>query len=329
VLKAALGAGALVLFLPVLLIVVLLHPSGDSANGTGLDGAPTNYAKKDIPPAYLNLYTAAAQTCPGLPWAVLAAVGKVESDHGRGADPGIRSGANYAGAMGPMQFLAPTWAAYGMDSDGDGVTDVYNPADAIPAAAKMLCADGANSGTDQGIRRALFDYNHANWYVELVLNTAAKYAATPIGSLGSGRGGIAMRAALRWLGTPYSWGGGGSSGPSYGTGRGAATKGFDCSGLAQYAWAQADIPIDRLAAAQYNDGPHVPRDQLQPGDLLFFATNPSEPSTIHHVALYFGGGRMIHAPHTGDHVRISQFTGVPSREAEYAGATRPGVNPNR
>jgi cell wall-associated NlpC family hydrolase len=129
-----------------------------------------------------------------------------------------------------------------------------------------------------------------------------------------------------WLGTPYSWGGGGPSGPSYGTGTGANTKGFDCSGLAQYAWAQAGIPINRVAADQYNDGPHLPRNQLQPGDLLFFATNPSDPATIHHVALYLGGGQMIHAPHTGDHVRISPFAGVPSREAEYAGATRPGTN---
>ncbi len=128
---------------------------------------------------------------------------------------------------------------------------------------------------------------------------------------------------MRWLGTPYSWGGGGTEGPSYGTAQGAGIDGFDCSGLTQYAWAQAGVTLPRVAADQYNAGPHIPRDQLQPGDLLFFAKDPDNPATIHHVALYVGDGQMIHAPHTGDHIRVSPFSGDPSREAEYAGAVRP------
>ncbi|MGI8333655.1 NlpC/P60 family protein [Actinomadura scrupuli] len=325
-LKAAVGAGALVFGLPLLLaVLVVIHPGDTSATGTGLDGAPTAYAGKDIPTDYLRWYTAAARTCPGLPWAILAGIGKTESDHGRSHAPGVQSGTNSAGAQGPMQFLAPTWAQYGVDADGDGSKNAYDPADAIYGAANYLCHSGAHDGTDAGIRRALFAYNHAGWYVDLVLKHATHYAVR----VASGQGGVAVQAALRWLGTPYSWGGGGPNGPTYGSGRGAGTKGFDCSGLAQYAWAQAGIHLDRIAAAQYNNGPHVPRDQLRPGDLLFFATNPSKPATIHHVALYFGDGRMIHAPHTGDHVRISPFTGDPTREAEYAGATRPGANPDR
>ncbi|MFD0535276.1 C40 family peptidase [Actinomadura luteofluorescens] len=81
--------------------------------------------------------------------------------------------------------------------------------------------------------------------------------------------------------------------------------------------------LPRVAADQYNAGTHIPRFQLQPGDLLFFAINPRNPATIHHVGIYHGRGRMIHAPHTGDVVRISQFTGNPYRERQYIGAARP------
>ncbi|MFI0484365.1 C40 family peptidase [Actinomadura sp. 9N215] len=165
----------------------------------------------------------------------------------------------------------------------------------------------------------MWQYNHADWYVRKVLAQAARYA-TPTAT---GRGAAAVRAALRWLGTPYSWGGGGPSGPTYGIAHGAGTKGFDCSGLTQYAWARAGVRLPRVAVAQYNTGTHIPRAQLQPGDLLFFATNPANPATIHHVGIYHGRGRMIHAPHTGDVVRISQFTNNPYRERQYVGATRP------
>ncbi len=77
--------------------------------------------------------------------------------------------------MGPMQFLAATWATYGADGDGDGVIDVYNPADAIAGAAQYLCASGA--GQPSGLVRAIWAYNHADWYVEAVLEVAAGYGA--------------------------------------------------------------------------------------------------------------------------------------------------------
>ncbi|MEU5993323.1 NlpC/P60 family protein [Spirillospora sp. NPDC047418] len=316
--KVAASACAAALALP--LGLVFLAAGRDSAAGTGspLAGAPTAEARRDIPPAYLRWYLDAARTCPGLPWNVLAAIGKIESDHGRSTAAGVHSGENSAGAGGPMQFLAVTWAAYGVDGDHDGRKDRYNPADAIPGAARYLCANHAGQG-GKHLRRAIWQYNHADWYVRKVLAQSARYAAPTA----TGRGAIAVRAALRWLGTPYSWGGGGHTGPTYGTAQGAATKGFDCSGLTQYAWAQAGIRLPRIAADQYNAGIHVSRTQLQPGDLLFFATNPANPATIHHVAIYYGHGRMIHAPHTGDVVRIAQFTGNPYRERQYTGATRP------
>ncbi|GAA4238138.1 NlpC/P60 family protein [Actinomadura meridiana] len=314
---ATASAAVLALTLP-LALVILLAGGDHSAAGTTLPGTPTAHARRDIPPAYLRWYLDAAQTCPGLPWNVLAAIGKLESDHGRSTAPGVHSGANSAGAGGPMQFIPTTWAAYGVDGDHDGHTSRYNPADAIYGAAHYLCANHAGKG-GKHLRQAIWQYNNADWYVRKVLDLAARYAAPTA----TGRGAIAVRAALHWLGTPYSWGGGGPTGPTYGTAQGAGIKGFDCSGLTQYAWAQAGIRIPRVAAAQYNAGTHIPRHDLQPGDLLFFATNPADPATIHHVGIYHGHGRMIHAPHTGDVVRIALFTGNPYREHQYIGATRP------
>ncbi|GAA4511019.1 NlpC/P60 family protein [Actinoallomurus oryzae] len=135
---------------------------------------------------------------------------------------------------------------------------------------------------------------------------------------GSSLGAVAARAALRWLGTPYSWGGGNASGPTLGIAQGAHTVGFDCSGLVTYAWARAGVPLTHYATAQYNAGPHPTRDQLRPGDLVFFAHNPADPKTIHHVGIYIGGGQMVEAPFTGARVRISN-----AFRPDYAGATRP------
>jgi cell wall-associated NlpC family hydrolase len=287
-------------------------------------GAPSTHAKDDIPPRYLRWYMDAARTCPGLPWNVLAAIGSMESDHGRSTLPGIHSGENSAGAGGPMQFLAATWAAYGVDHDRDGRADRYDPGDAIHGAARYLCANRAGKGGEH-LRRAIWHYNHDDAYVREVLKRAARYAAPTPTAVGSGHGATAARAALRWLGTPYSWGGGTASGPSYGIAHGARIKGFDCSGLALHAWAQAGVRLPRVAADQYNAGPHIPRSQLRPGDLIFFAHNPGNPRSIHHVGIYLDRGRMIHAPQTGDVVRIAQFAGNPYRERQYAGATRPGT----
>ncbi|MFD0904778.1 C40 family peptidase [Actinomadura sediminis] len=317
----AVAACLTAIVLPLGLVLLL---TGQHANGSSsLAGAPTALARSDIPPAYLRWYMDAAQTCPGLGWNVLAAIGKVETDHGRSTLPGVHTGENHAGAGGPMQFLAATWAAYGTDGDHDGTKDRYNPADAIHGAANYLCHNHAGKG-GRHLRRAIWHYNHADWYVRKVLDQADRYAAAPTGT---GHGHIAVRAALRWLGTPYSWGGGGPNGPTYGTAHGSAIKGFDCSGLAQHAWAQAGIRLPRVAAAQYHAGTHVPRHALQPGDLVFFATNPANPATIHHVGVHLGGGRMVHAPQTGDVVRIATWTGNATRERQYIGATRPGPRP--
>lgn len=125
-----------------------------------------------VPTSYLQLFKAsAADFCPGLSWTVLAAIGQIES-----AD-GTNMGPSSAGALGPMQFLPSTWAIWGIDGFGQtGKPDVMNPYDAVPSAARMLCADGAAAG-GKSLYHAIFDYNHANWYVNEVLALAAEYAA--------------------------------------------------------------------------------------------------------------------------------------------------------
>ena len=142
-----------------------------SAEAVPMPSAST-LARATVPAAYMSLYVRAAATCRGLPWTVLAAVGAVESAHGQSTAAGVHTGANDAGAMGPMQFLASTWAAYGVDGDGDGIRNVYDPDDAVFGAANYLCASGA--GNISTLRAALWSYNHADWYVELVLDLAAR-----------------------------------------------------------------------------------------------------------------------------------------------------------
>jgi cell wall-associated NlpC family hydrolase len=140
------------------------------------------------------------------------------------------------------------------------------------------------------------------------------------------KGQWAADTATRWLGTRYAWGGGNASGPTYGVnGPGAgfadgSVIGFDCSGLALWAWAQVGIYLPHYSGYQYNSGRHVPLGELRPGDLVFWAYDTGDPGTIHHVAIYLGGSRVIQAPQSGDVVRISPmwFDG-------YIGATRPGT----
>jgi hypothetical protein len=141
---------------------------------------PSRSARADIPGRYLGLYQQAARHhCPGLPWTILAGVGKVESDHGRARLPGVRAGWNRAGAAGPMQFgigvgrAGNAWAGFGRDFGHDGRRSVYDPGDAIPAAANYLCGHGAPRHLD----RAIYAYNHSWGYVATVKQFARRYAA--------------------------------------------------------------------------------------------------------------------------------------------------------
>jgi peptidoglycan DL-endopeptidase CwlO len=116
---------------------------------------------------------------------------------------------------------------------------------------------------------------------------------------------MAIAAARSRLGVPYVWG---ATGPDA----------FDCSGLTQWSYAHAGVSLPRTAAEQWNAGPHPSLAQLEPGDLLFWALNTSDPATIHHVAMYIGNGMMIAAPHTGENVQIQ-----PVYMQGFIGAMRP------
>ena len=113
----------------------------------------------------LQALWARAGAAYGIPWQVLAAINKIETNFGRNMGP------SSAGAVGWMQFMPDTWLRWGLDGNGDGIADPWNPDDAVPAAARYLAA--ANGRTD--IARAVFAYNHAQWYVDDVLQLAAMF----------------------------------------------------------------------------------------------------------------------------------------------------------
>jgi hypothetical protein len=156
-----------------LMLIASLLGAGAVSLGSGPDSfGVSDLAEAEIPPLYLNLYEQAARRY-GLDWAILAGIGKVECDHGRDPDPSCtREGAvNSAGAGGPAQFLTSTWAKYGVDVDGKGPPDRWDPADAIYGMANYLHASGA----PQNYRKAIYAYNHAWWYVNEVERWASLY----------------------------------------------------------------------------------------------------------------------------------------------------------
>ena len=299
------AAAAFVVAFPLSLLLLAAASPAASQASTSLAGGPTPLALADIPPSYLVLYMGAARTCPGLPWGVLAGIGKVESDHGQSDAPGVHSGANYAGAEGPMQFEPATFAQYAVDADHDGKPDLYDPDDAIYTAAAMLCANGAASGTPAGIRQAIFAYNHSQAYVGGVLAWAARYA-TPAPA---GAAATAIAFALRQVGKPYQWG---ATGPDS----------YDCSGLVYAAYAAAGIHVARTTYQWRQDGPQIPLPEIQPGDLLFSAGSDGTPANPGHVVMYLGGGQVIQAPQTGEDVQID-----PLGLAGVVVATRPAGLP--
>jgi hypothetical protein len=177
-----------------------------AAGQPAFGGEPSQEALADIPAELLALYHAAAQGCPGLSWAVVAAIGKVETDHGRFGDAQLLSDGRvepwiigialdgtrgtrairdtdggrwdrdtvWDRAVGPMQFIPSTWRAYGVDATGSGTADPHNLFDAVHTAVAYLCANGA--GDPATLRQAILAYNRADWYADEVLAIAQRYA---------------------------------------------------------------------------------------------------------------------------------------------------------
>ncbi|RKE03022.1 C40 family peptidase [Streptomyces sp. TLI_171] len=256
------------------------------------------------------------------------------------AEKQLAGGSAYARAVGPMQFMPATWISDGQDGNGDGARNPQNVFDAALTTAAYLCGTGsADLGKGDQLRSAILRYNHSQAYVDQVLGWKATYdqmgqnAGNAPVPASSARGQAVVAAAQREMAQniPYSWGGGGTAGPSLGfcdetngylNGACSAshTVGFDCSGLSQYAYGQAGVNIARTAQEQYDGAPtKVPRSAglaaLQVGDLVFFSLNPAASGQgIYHVGIYVGGGQMINAAHTGTNVRtepvwLNSYTG--------------------
>lgn len=282
-------------------------------------GGTLALAPGTVPAAYQGLIQKWGTRCPELSAPLLAAQLYQES----GFNP---SAVSPAKAYGIAQFLLSTWAGHGVDGDGDGDKDIWDPADAIPAAAAYDChlADRVRAVPGDKVSNMLAAYNagegavianggvppypETQGYVKRIRSLAASFTAvtSPIGYSAQASGAIYF--AQSKLGTPYLWGGEGL--PSQG-GR------FDCSGLTQAAYATVGITLPRVANDQWYAGEHPARDQLRPGDLVFFAHNLTDPRTIHHVGIYVGGGYMINAPHTGAVIRYDKID-----TPDYIGATR-------
>jgi hypothetical protein len=161
---------ATIALLCVLLFSGLLLVSSGRAGDSG--GCRVKPAGDEVPANYVPWLVRATERYRLGPrgYSIIAAVHLIESNFGRSTLPGVASGANHAGAAGPGQFLAATWAAYGVDADGDGSRDVYSVPDSVFGTANYLHASGAPGNWHD----ALFAYNHAEWYVEDVEAEAAK-----------------------------------------------------------------------------------------------------------------------------------------------------------
>ncbi|MGH6655535.1 MAG: NlpC/P60 family protein [Actinocrinis sp.] len=289
-------------------------------SGSQLQAAQASLATNTVPAAYASMIEAAGSTCTQVTAPLLAAQLYQESAF----DP---KAVSPAGAEGIAQFLPGTWPSWSSAKDGDGKQDIFSAADAIPAAARYDCALAQQVAKIPGdqINNMLAAYNagpgavlgaggvpaiaETQNYVKNI-RILEKTFSVPSGTVAASD--VAVRAiafAYDRLGTPYLWGG---------TGTLADHGEFDCSGLTQAAYASVGVQVPRVAADQWYAGPHVPKAQLQPGDLVFFAYNTNEPSTIHHVGIYVGGGAMIDAPHTGATIRFDSIS-----SSEYIGAVRP------
>ncbi|WP_019629497.1 NlpC/P60 family protein [Actinomadura atramentaria] len=326
---AALGAVA-VLFAALLVVPTLFGASqflfgGSGAGGGGCTDTSAAGAQpaaatdaRAIPAAYLELYKAAGKEY-GIPWNVLAGIGKVETDHGMSREPGVTSGENYAGAGGPMQFLKPTFDSFAVDGDKDGKKDRYDPADAIPTAAKYL----KHNGAPERMRTAIFMYNHSSDYVDLVLDWAKKYASGNFEAVQSD--GVncddddlppeasalvqkILAFALAQRGKRYVFG---ATGPDA----------WDCSSLIQAAYAAVGLALPRTTFEQWPFGVKVKKGEEQPGDLVFFNSGPgTSPNNPGHVGMVIGKGKMVVASCSACNPAI----GVKSyRRPDWVGTTRP------
>ncbi|GAA1159512.1 transglycosylase TgdA [Streptomyces hebeiensis] len=300
-----------------LLVVGTYSAAAGLAGGGG--GRAVGLAKGAVPAAYQPLVQRWGNLCPAINPALLAAQLYQES----GWNPSAQSPAN---AKGIGQFIPGTWEAHGIDGDKDGDRDIWDPADAIPSAATYDCELAGyvkdvpgdqtsnmlaayNAGAYAVIKYGgVPPYRETQNYVKIIRTLEKSFAAPVAGVEPSRQAAGAITYAQEKLGTPYLWGGNGT----------AAQGGrFDCSGLTQAAYRRVGIELPRVANDQYNAGEHPSRDELLPGDLVFFSDDLTNSRAIRHVGIYVGGGYMINAPYTGAVIRFDKID-----TPDYFGATR-------
>ncbi|MET9957107.1 NlpC/P60 family protein [Streptomyces sp. NPDC006339] len=299
----AIGVGATA----VVIVAALVQGSGSGPRGAALSVA--------VPAQYQSLVEKAGNTCPEVSPNLVGALLYQESKFNpRATSP--------AGAQGIAQFMPSTWESHGIDANGDGKRDVWDPEDAIPSSAKYLCTIAKEvkdvPGNPQNNMLAAYNAGSAtvrkhggvppiretqNYVRAISANIESSGGATS-----AQQGYTVIEAAESMLGTPYSWGGGNASGPSTGIccspngSSGQSIVGFDCSGLVVYAYAKAGISMPRTAAQQYAASEPVKPGHVRPGDLVFYGPSAA---AIHHVAIYVGGGWIIEAPRPGAQVRYA------------------------
>ncbi|MEU0489990.1 NlpC/P60 family protein [Nocardiopsis sp. NPDC006139] len=325
-------------------MIALIAMTATTVGGQG-QAAPEEV--DGIPPVMLDAYQQAvrglaehAPECQGMTWAVLAAVGKIESDHAAGYQiasdgtitppivgptlDGTGAGGNTTvhtdtdggrwdgdaqldAAVGPMQFIPATWADEGISARGHE-PDPHNAYDAALTAATYLCGtEPTDLSNEQDLTDALWRYNQSDVYAADVTRWIDTYTqmSEPAQAMDrSGSQDAIITAAEDWLGTPYLWGG---------ECRDLATDRCDCSSLTRYAYSQgAEVDIPRTTYDQVQLPDTDPQrfvridriEDLQPGDMLFFGSSP--PWGIGHVGLYVDEHRMLEAPRSGLDVRIAE-----------------------
>ncbi|WP_149179856.1 bifunctional lytic transglycosylase/C40 family peptidase [Streptomyces sp. TRM49041] len=311
--------GACMSFVALLVVGTYVAAAGLAGGAGGGVRGTVGLAKGAVPAAYQSLVQRWGNLCPAINPALLAAQLYQES----GWNP---KAVSHADARGIAQFIPGTWASHGIDGDQDGDRDIWDPADAIPSAASYDCelakyvkgvpgdpTDNMLAAYNAGAYRVIKSggvpaISETRNYVRII-RSLEKSFARPVSPVEPSRQAAgAIYFAQKQLGTPYLWGGNGTPEQD---GR------FDCSGLTQAAYRTVGIELPRVANDQYNAGPHPSREELLPGDLVFFSDDLTDSRAIRHVGVYVGGGYMINAPYTGAVIRFDKID-----TPDYFGATR-------